>query len=140
MALAELIEQQRQKRRAQLDKILAGSAPQQGQLNFQPVPLPQSKGSTIVGAIIGEGARAAVANIPTASAPVVPPTAQTVPTSFEPLTAAEKAHPTAGSPGARPLSPRGTQPPPSFLQRAGGAAKQAVQNTSLYKAIAALFL
>ena len=112
--VVDLIEEQRKKRRTQLDKILAGGAPQQGAMNFQPVPLTPAKGSVLVGAIPIAGALAAGAHAGAAPPPtpiVSPTTAQTVPTSFEPLSASARAHPASGSPGAPPLSPLGTQPP-----------------------------
>lgn len=100
--IAELIEQQRQKRRAQLDRILAGGAPQQGALNFQPVPLPQSKGSSITGALWGDATRAAVGSIPTASAPQASAQTYSIPSGGGATV--------SGTPGGRPLSPPQRQP------------------------------
>ena len=142
--ISDQIEEMRRKRRSQLDKILSTPSPQAGPLNFQPVPLPQSHGSVIVGAVpvlgaLSGGAHAA-ANAP--SMPISLPTAATAAQStFEPLTASGKpTSPARGSPGAPPLSPRGAQAPPTLLQRAGTFAKGAVQNNDLYRTIAALFL
>lgn len=96
-ALYDLLEQTRRKRRAQLDSILANAQPMQIQMGALDTNLPQSKGSSIIEAFIGDAARAGVNQL--ASSQPIQASAQT----YNPI--GTGGSPSAGTPGGAPLSP-----------------------------------